>query len=486
MKPYSKYKSSGVEWIGDIPEHWVVKRLKFIGDAIGGLTYSPNDIVDNEYDGKLVLRSSNIQNGKLSLEDNVYVNTSIPNKIVLRKGDILICSRNGSKHLIGKNILIDEQMEGNTFGAFMMIFRSNQYNFLYQYFNSAIFTSQSGLFLTATINQLTSNTINNFIIALPPLPEQTAIANFLDRKTAELDTLIANKQRLIQLLKEERTAIINHAITKGISGLNHDSFDLHDSKDYKNQENKNQENQSNPKNHGSDNVRYKDSGIEWIGEIPEHWEVKKLKHIKNKIGSGITPRGGAEVYLTSGYPLIRSQNIYFDGIRLDDVAYISEEIHNSMSNSKVYPNDVLINITGGSIGRCYFVSNEFNEANVNQHVCIIRPNQKILTEYLYNLLRSDICQLQITLSQTGGNREALNFEDLKNFIIPLPNIEEQTIILENIKNKEGEINTIISQTEKEIELLKEYKTALISEVVLGKVDVREETLSESGFTELKN
>ena len=265
MKKYDNYKDSGIEWLGEIPSNWKVTKLKFIGDAIGGLTYSPNDVVENESEGKLVLRSSNIQDGKLSLKDNVYVNLDISEKLTLKKGDILICSRNGSQHLIGKNICIDERTEGNTFGAFMMIFRSKYFSFLNHFFNSPIFTSQSGLFLTATINQLTSSTLNNFYIAIPDsISEQTAIANYLDHKTAQIDTLIAKKEQFISLLQEERTAVINQAVTKGLDP----------------------------------NVKMKDSGIEWLGEIPEHWEVKKLKYFANVVlGKMLTTEDKGDYHL---------------------------------------------------------------------------------------------------------------------------------------------------------------------------------------------
>ena len=214
LDPNVPMKDSGVEWLGEIPEHWEVKRLKFIGNSIGGLTYSPNDIVESSSEGVLVLRSSNIQNGKLSLKDNVYVNLKISDKLTLKKGDILICSRNGSQHLIGKNICIDEQMEGNTFGAFMMIFRSNNWKFLSHYFNSSIFTSQSGLFLTATINQLTSNTLNNFFIAIPKSnDEQILIAEYIDNKTHEIDCIINKSVQEIELLKEYKTALISEVVT---------------------------------------------------------------------------------------------------------------------------------------------------------------------------------------------------------------------------------------------------------------------------------
>jgi type I restriction enzyme S subunit len=213
LNPDVPMKDSGIEWLGDVPEHWEVKRLKFIGIAFGGLTYAPENVVEDT-NGTLVLRSSNIQNGKLSLEDNVYVNSKISDKLTLKKGDILICSRNGSQHLIGKNICIGEEMEGNTFGAFMMIFRSRNWKFLKHYFNSAIFTSQSGLFLTATINQLTTNTINNFWIAIPESTiELEAISKYLDKKIEDIEAIVNKTKQEIQLLKEYKTALISEVVT---------------------------------------------------------------------------------------------------------------------------------------------------------------------------------------------------------------------------------------------------------------------------------
>ena len=196
-----------------------------------------------------------------------------------------------------------------------------------------------------------------------------------------------------------------------------------------------------------------------------------MKYFITKAGSGVTPRGGASVYLTSGIPLLRSQNVHFDGFSLDDVAYISETIHNEMSNSQVLSGDVLLNITGASIGRCFYVTDELGEANVNQHVCIIRPKNDLFTKFLYFILRSFIGQEQINIEQTGSGREGLNFEALKNFIIPNIEISEQTAIVEYIETETSRINTKSEKTKKLIELLKEYKTALISEVVTGKVKV---------------
>lgn len=217
-------------------------------------------------------------------------------------------------------------------------------------------------------------------------------------------------------------------------------------------------------------VRLKDSGVEWIGEIPEHWEVKRIKHISNKIGSGITPSGGGTTYLEAGIPLLRSQNILFGRIDLEGVAYISEATHSSMSNSQVKKGDVLLNITGGSIGRCHFVDTDI-PLNVNQHVCIIRPTKEITTVFLNSLLASEVGQGQIWFFQQGGGREGLNFQAIKNFFVPLPPKPEQVSISKFISTIFSKFGNAISLKQTEISTLKEYKATLINAAVTGKIKV---------------
>ena len=207
-----KSKNSGVEWLGDVPDHWKIVRLKFLGESFIGLTYSPVELVDKN-EGIFVLRSSNIQNGKFTTEDNVYVNKEIPEKLILKKGDILLCSRNGSAELIGKNILIDEQSAGNTFGAFMTVFRSKLNYYLYYFFNSNVFKSQTSLFATSTINQLTNSILSNLTIAYPEsLDEQKRIIEHIKTETATIDTAIAKAEREIELIREYKEAMIAEAV----------------------------------------------------------------------------------------------------------------------------------------------------------------------------------------------------------------------------------------------------------------------------------
>lgn len=197
-----KYKQSE---FGLIPEDWNVVSFSEIGESIIGLTYSPKDISDS---GKLVHRSSNIQNNSLSYKDNVFVNCSIPEKLILRKGDILICVRNGSRDLIGKSAIIDGVSVGETFGAFMSVFRTHSYSALiYQFVISEIVQKQINASLGATINQITNRTLNEFKIPLPPiLNEQKAIATALsdvDALISSLDKLIIKKKAIKQGAMQE-------------------------------------------------------------------------------------------------------------------------------------------------------------------------------------------------------------------------------------------------------------------------------------------
>lgn len=211
-------KDSGVEWLGDIPKDWDVKKLKYIGESITGLTYSPKDIVD-ENKGILVLRSSNVQNGKIVFEDNVYVYMNIPNKLITKIGDIIICSRNGSRDLIGKNACIREEQQGMSFGAFMTIFRSRYFEYLNFVFNSEIFKAQSGSFLTSTINQLTIGNLNSFIIPLPNFEEQNIVVMYLKEKISEYDNVLDNIKIQIEKLKEAKQSLISEAVTGKIEIL---------------------------------------------------------------------------------------------------------------------------------------------------------------------------------------------------------------------------------------------------------------------------
>lgn len=204
-------KKSKVEWLGLVPQDWKETRVKFLGDLILGLTYSPDDVVSDG--GTLVLRSSNVQEGKVSLDDCVYVGCDIPKKVITKDGDILICSRNGSRALIGKCALLTEEVSNQAFGAFMTVLRSKHSRFLYYVLNSTLFKFQSGRFLTSTINQLTAQTLGGFEIAFPPEETQAQIVSHLDKVTAVIDGQCRKVKTVIDRLVEYRAALLTNAVT---------------------------------------------------------------------------------------------------------------------------------------------------------------------------------------------------------------------------------------------------------------------------------
>jgi type I restriction enzyme, S subunit len=439
MERYARYKDSGIAWIGEIPEHWKTVALKWLSKIYAGGTPDKNK---SEYwlNGNIPWLNSGTVNQFIITEPSEYISEEgFANSSAkwIEEGSLVmaLAGQGKTKGMTGfvtfrttcNQSLAVIQPKQIIDGKFLLYFLTRNYFYI------------RGLAGEGKRDGLNLEIIGSLYIPLFDLEEQKTIAAFLDRKTAEIDELIAQKERLIALYEEEKTAIINEAVTKGI----------------------------NP------DVKLKPTAIDWLGDIPEHWSFRKLKYLVLKVGSGITPKGGASVYQLEGIPLLRSQNVYFDGLRLDDVAYISESINQEMSNSQVLSGDVLLNITGGSIGRCFYVDDSLGVANVNQHVCIVRPSKKIKTKFLYLILRSNLGQKQIDIEQTGGNREGLNFEALKNFLVPDIQIEEQKAIIEYIEKETARIDTKIAKTKRIIELQKEYRTALISEAVTGKIKIPE-------------
>lgn len=259
-------------------------------------------------------------------------------------------------------------------------------------------------------------------VLLPPLPEQQKIAIIL----SSVDDVIEKTRAQIEKLKDLKTGMMQELLTKGIG-----------------------------------HTEFKDS--------PAGWYVKKIDDLVVKVGSGITPRGGSASYVKVGIPFIRSQNVHSDGLRLDDVSYITNDQHQKMAGSQLKPNDVLLNITGASIGRCYYLPSDFKEANVNQHVCIIRvKNTTVHPVFLTLFLNSEFGQKQIMSLQAGGNREGLNFQQIRSITLPLPPIQEQ----ERIAKITSSIETNISNKSKKLSRLQSIKKALMQDLLTGKVRVK--------------
>jgi type I restriction enzyme S subunit len=447
MEKYSSYRPSGIEWIKDIPSNWSINRLKWISEIENSGVWG----VDNEFENSIQVPIPTT--GQLSIEGVwLYDKMSLRflsekdwNKYQCREGDIVVVKSSGSSTNIitGKCGYISHYDSGKfSFSNFLLRVRPKKIHpkFLY-YFLSSNLTKQriERMASSTTYPNLKVEEYSNSIITIPPKVDQESIVDFLDEKNNLIDKLLSSKQRKIELLKEKRNSVINEIITKGLD----------------------------PK------VKMKNSGVKWIGNIPQHWTNTILRYYVSKVGSGLTPKGGSEVYVEEGIKFIRSQNVHFEGLRFDNISKIKLETHNSMKGSKVGHNDVLLNITGGSIGRCCVVE-VHDEMNVNQHVCIIRTKKSKLSPYFLNyLLQSKIGQTQVDFFQTGGNREGLTIDNIKNFTISFPSISEQNEIVDTLNLKTKEMDELVLLEQKKIEILKEYRQSLISEVITGKIKVVE-------------
>ncbi len=434
MEKYDSYKDSGVEWIGEIPSHWEAVPLKRTGSFGNGLTYSPSDVCEN---GVLVLRSSNIQNSKMDYEDCVYVN-SAPNDLMVQKGDIIICSRNGSAALVGKCAIVDDDINA-TFGAFMMRYIPFiDKMFGYYLFQTAI-SFYKGLFATTTINQLTNNVIDQMFVSLPPNEEQTAIANYLDTKCSKIDNVIATQEKRVELLRELKQSIITRAVTRGI----------------------------NP------NAKLKDSGVEWIGEIPEHWEVMKMNNVCKVItdfvasGSFADLRNNVQYLDEPDYALlVRTADLSQKNKDVQPV-YVSKDSYEFLSNSNLYGGEIILPNIGASIGDVYMVPNNlYDKMTLGPNAILLRT--KYNDKFFYYYFMSKGGRESLVLMGQAAAQSKFNKTELRQMKVILPPLNEQNSIVQEIENKIKPADNAITKALRQIELLKEYKQSLITEVVTGK------------------
>lgn len=430
MKQYDSYKESGVEWIGKVPSHWEIMPLKFTGTFGNGLTYSPKDVVDN---GILVLRSSNIQNSSLSFEDNVYV-SNVSKVLLVQKGDVIICSRNGSGALVGKSAFIDKDINA-TFGAFMMRYIpkiNKKYGFYL--FQTAI-GRYKGYFATTTINQLTKSTIGEMKVPLANTEEQTAIVDFLDNKCSEIDKVISAQQKRIALLQELKQSVITHVVTKGL----------------------------NP------NVEMKDSGVEWIGKVPKHWEICKLKHVSSLYGR-IGFRGYNQTDLVSegeGAITLSPSNMQNGTMDYNKCSFLSWKKYYESPEIMIKDGDILFVKTGSTYGKTSLVNKLPMEATINPQIVVFK-DIKVNNHFLYYLLTNDIVQMQVSLTVGGSTIPTLSQDNILNYVIPIAPKNEQDEIANYLDKKCKSIDSSISKAQHQVELLQEYKQSLITEVVTGK------------------
>lgn len=444
MKPYKTYKDSGVEWIGKIPEHWEIKRIKhttYVKGRIGWKGLRSDEFLEES--DSYVVTGTDFKDGVIKW-DTCY---QVPKErydedpFIQLKNDDLLITKDGT---IGKIAVVKNIPKIATLNSGVFVTRpiSDDYytEYMYWVLVSDVFISfydfnKSG----STIQHLYQNVFNEFKFTCPPLQEQTQIANYLNHKTAQIDSLIAKKEQLISLLQEERTAMINQAVTKGLDP----------------------------------NVPMKDSGIEWLGEIPKHWELWKIAHAFKNIGSGTTPQSGNPIYHENGTINWLNTGDLNDE-ELDSCnKKITKKAIEDYSSLKTYPKgSLVIAMYGATIGKTALL--QF-ETTTNQACCVFGQSEIISVKFLqywFKAKKEHIINLSI-----GGGQPNISQQILKDIRLGCPDIHEQNEIVSYLDNKTKEFNTFRLKTEQEISLLKEYKTALISEVVTGKVDVREEVLN---------
>lgn len=427
-------KDSGIVWLGEIPEYWKTKKIKYIFRITKNIANETGHHVLSVTQKGLKIKDITSNEGQIAMDYSKYQFVN-PGDFVMNHMDLLTgwvdCSKyNGVTSPDYRVFKFTNEFSSS----------SDYYKYIFQmcYSNKIFFGLGQGVSNLGRWRLQTDKFIN-FVLPVPSVDEQQKIANFLDQKVSQIDLIIQNTKLSIEEFIKYKQALITETITKGLIP----------------------------------NIEMRESGIEWIGKIPLLFKLGKIKYVTSKIGSGKTPKGGAEVYSDSGVLFLRSQNIYNTGLYLDEATFISEEIDKEMQNTRVYHNDVLLNITGGSIGRCciYPLTME-KHANVNQHVCIIRTiKEKILSKFMFYFLNSNAGQSAINFYQTGANREGLNFEQIGNIKIPLPTIEEQHEIVTFLDYKCSHIDSLIEQKQIVIKELESYKKSLIYEYVTGKKEV---------------
>ena len=429
-----KMQDSGIEWIGEIPEGWEIHRIKTHFSIISGSGFKPE--LQGQSTGDFpVCKASDISSSGHYLHTSAnYISSDIVKSqhfSIIPKGSILFAKigeamRKNNRSLCSLDCCVDNNCQG-------LVPKNISSEFSYYLFTCIDMTWFDN---AGTIPCINNQKLYDCRIPFPSYDEQLLIANHLNIQCDKINEMLFHIRASIEEYKKLKQAVITQAVTKGIRGER----------------------------------EIKDSGVEWIGEIPAEWSITKIKSGVTKIGSGKTPSGGAETYTDSG--VIFLQNVYDCTLNLESPTYISPEVDATMKSTRVLPDDVLLNITGGSIGRCSIVPKTLGLANVNQHVCIIRTNPLIfLPKYMQYFWVSTLGHLAIDLYQTGGNREGMSADAIRNTPIPYAPLKEQKEIVAYLDAKCAEIDGLIAKKEQLVKELESYKKSLIYEVVTGKREV---------------
>lgn len=437
---YPEYKDSEVEWLGDVPFHWLRSKLGF--ESIVKARLGWKGLKADEYveEGFIFLATPNIKNTNI---DFVNVNRITYDRyvespeIMLQKNDVLV-AKDGST--TGTTNIIRSLPEPATVNSSIAVIRPLSkvhglylfYFFLSKFVQSTIKRVQDGM----GVPHLFQADLRWFDILLPPRDEQSTIAAFLDHETAKIDRLIAKQEELIVLLKEKRQAVISHAVTKGL----------------------------NP------DAPMKDSGVVWLGEVPAHWEVKRLRYILPEITVGIVVEP-SKYYASEGIPALRSLNVKPDSISTKNLVYISRESNAFLKKSCLKAGD-LVAVRSGQPGTTAIIPKELDGCNCIDLIILRKPligSEKYLCYYL----NSEAATHQFTEGSGGAIQQHFNISTAMDLIVCFPPPQEQYSIAFFVSDESVKFEKTIDSALELVELLQERRSALISAAVTGKIDVRD-------------
>lgn len=406
---YPSYKDSGVEWLGEIPEHWNVKKLKFLAGIQKGKL--PSKIVsENESNLPPYMSMEYLRGGK----ENQWVLDKKPKIINENETLLLWDGSNAGEFIKSKKGVISSTVA-------QISFYGIDKNFAW-YYSKFLEIELRSKTIGMGIPHVNGSELKNSVVTFPPLSEQTAIAQYLDKKTALIDKAIDIKQKQIALLKERRQIIIQQAVTRGLDP----------------------------------NVKMKDSGVEWIGEVPEGWEVKRLKYVANLI---------SDKTLSKGNPL---NYIGMENIESWTGNYISTNSETDGLANYFRKGDILFGKLRPYLAKVFLAS---DEGICTSEFLVYRNGNKIFNWYLHLLMLSFEFINLVDSSTYGSKMPRANSDFIGNQLIPIPPKQEQTEISKFIETATIKIATAMSLKEKEIEKLKEYKATLINSAVTGKIRV---------------
>jgi type I restriction enzyme S subunit len=418
FRSYTAYKKHGVAWLGEIPAHWDAKRLKDLAGLKAG-TAITSDKIEPEGDYP-VFGGNGLRGYTLShTHDGEF-------PLVGRQGALCGCVTLASgKFWASEHAIVVTPRAAVDPRWLADLLRAMSLN---GYPQSA---AQPGLAV---------ETIGVIPVPAPSIQEQGAISAFLDRETTKIDALVAKKEQLIALLQEKRIALITRAVNKGLDP----------------------------------NAPMRDSGVEWLGKIPAHWEVKRIKDLSSFVTSG--SRGWADHYTDEGSLFLRIGNLKSGSIDLDlsAVQHVSPPLGAEGERTRVCAGDLLISITA-LIGAVGVVPEGIPTAFVNQHLALVRlSNQRVAPRWLAYCVLSSVGQEQFRAELYGGTKDGLNLDDVRSLVVLLPPEEERQRTVDLLDYQGRQVDGLVSEIREAIDRLKELRIALISAAVTGKIDVREE------------